>query len=133
MKYLSILRYILLAVSVLTVLLYFVGAVDVDLMLQWAYVLLGASVVAAVLFPVFNIVQNPKGAVGSLVGLVVVAVVVGIAYALSGSEPVILSDGTILDNVLTLKLSDTGLFATYAAMTVTLLAVVMGELSNMFK
>lgn len=133
MKYLSIIRYTLLAVSVLSVLLYFVGAIDIDFMLRWAYILLGVAAVSALLFPVFNIVQNPKGAVGSLIGLTIVVVVVGISYSLGSAEPMVLSDGTILDNVLTLKLSDTGLFATYAAMVVTMLAIVVGELSNMFK
>ena len=36
MKYLSIIRYAFLAISVVTVLLFFVGLSDVDLMLNWA-------------------------------------------------------------------------------------------------
>lgn len=133
MKYLAILKYILLAVSVLTVVLFFAGVTDVDLMLEWAYVLLGATVAAAILFPVIGIVQNPKGALRSLVGLIIVAVVLGISYALASDVPVPNSAGGLFDNAATLKLTDTGLFATYAAMAVAILSAIIGEVSNIFK
>lgn len=133
MKYLSIIRYVLLAVSVLTVLLYFVGASDVDLMLEWAYVLLGATVAAAVLFPIIGIVQNPKAALRSLVGLVIVAIVLGISFALASDVPLTDSAGNVFDNPMALKLSDTGLFATYVAMTVAILSAILGEICNVFK
>ena len=133
MKYLSIIRYVLLAISALTVILFFAGATDVDLMLEWAYILLAATAAAAILFPLIGIVQNPKAALRSLVGLIIVVVVIGISYALASDVPVTGSDGVVFDDNLTLKLSDTGLFAAYAAMAVAILAAVIGEISNAFK
>ena len=133
MKYLSIIRYVLLAISALTVILFFAGATDVDLMLEWAYILLAATAAAAILFPIIGIVQNPKAALRSLVGLIIVVVVIGISYVLASDVPVTGSDGVVFDNNLTLKLSDTGLFAAYAAMAVAILAAIIGEISNAFK
>ena len=77
MKYLSIIRYAFLAISVVTVLLFFVGLSDVDLMLNWAYILLGLTIAVAILFPAANLAQNPQGAIRSLVGLAIVVVVLG--------------------------------------------------------
>lgn len=133
MKYLSIIRYILIALSAVSVLSYFVGAADVDLMLIWAYVLLGIAIVSVIVLPLFNVVQNPKGAVRSLVGLVIVLAVLGVAFALSSDVPVPNSGGGFFEDSLTLKLSDTGLFAAYAAMTATIAAVVISEIGNVFK
>lgn len=132
MKYLAILKYVLLAISALTMVPIFLDLTSVDLMLRWAYVLLGAAVAAAVLFPLFNIAQNPKGAARSLVGVAIVAIVLGISYALGSAEAVVTPGATYTDPTV-LKLSDTGLFTMYAAMTVTIAAIVIGEIGNIFK
>lgn len=132
MKYLSIIRYILLAISALVVVLYFMGAVPVDLMLRWAYILLGVAVLSAVLMPLLGLAQNPKGAVRSLIGLAIVAVVLGVAYSLGSSVPVETAV-TTFDDPMTLKLSDTGLFAMYTALTVTIASIVVGEIANLLK
>lgn len=132
MKYLSIIRYVLLAISALTVLLFFVGVSDVDLMLNWAYILLGLTIAASILFPLANIVQNPQAAMRSLVGLAIVAVVLGISYAIS-SDATIVTPVNTFDNPVTLKLSDMGLYATYIALGVALVSILVGEVSNIFK
>ena len=133
MKKLSILKYVLLGVSFLTVLLFFVGATDVDLMLEWAYVLLGVAVVLTIVFPVLNIINNPQGTKRSMIGLAIVVVVLGLAFMLGSDVPVPNSAGGQFDDPLLLKLSDTGLYATYAAMVAAIVAAVAGEISNIFK
>ena len=133
MKQLSILKYVLLGVSFLTVLLFFVGATDVDLMLRWAYVLLGIAVVLTIVFPVLNIIHNPQGTKRSMIGLAIVVVVLGLAFMLGSDAPVPNSAGGQFDDSLLLKLSDTGLYATYAAMAAAIVAAVAGEISNIFK
>lgn len=132
MKYLSIIRYVLLTISVLTVLLYFAGASDVDLMLNWAYILLGLTVAVSLIFPVVNIIQNPKGAMGTLIGLAVVAIVVGICYSFASDATIVTAVKTF-DNPLELKLSDTGLYAAYIALASAILAAIGGEVVNLFK
>lgn len=133
MKYLSIIRYVLMAVSVLVIALYFVGVVpEVDMMLQWTYLLLGITVAAVLLLPLFVIAKNPKSAVRSLVGLVIIAVVVSIAYALSSSEPV-QTTTKLYENPTELLLSDTGLITTYLAIGITIISIVVTEVINAFK
>ena len=134
MKYLSKVKVALLAVSAFSVLAYFVGLLsDVDMMLRWAYVLLAVAVLATVLLPLLAIAKNPKSAVRTLIGLAIVAVVVVVAFALASDAPVVNSAGGFFEDKLTLKLSDTGLYATYAAFVVAIVTIIGGEIIRIFK
>ena len=137
MKYLSIIRYLFIIVSVLVVVLAFAlspaGAdPDVDMMLRWTYILLGLAVGAAVLAPLFSIARNPKSAVRSLLGLVLVVIIVAISYSLSSDEPVQAAT-KVYDNATELRLSDTGLFTTYVAFALAIVTIVVTEIINVFK
>ncbi len=133
MKNLSIIQYILIAISVITVAMYFLGLGDVDQMLIWGYILLGIEVAAVIILPLFNLVKNPKGAVRSLVGLGIVVVLAAICYALSSDAPVVNSAGGFFEDSAVLKISDTGLYLTYIALAVAILAAIGGEIRNAFK
>lgn len=136
MKYLSIIRYALLIVSVLVVTIPFLtqtGAEpEVDTMLNVAGLFLGITAFLAIVLPAFNLAQNPKGAVRSLLGFALVAIILGICYSMSDGSPVITPAETY-DNVVELRLSDTGLFATYIAMAVAVSSILILEVYNMFK
>lgn len=134
MKYLPILKYALVGLSALFVIVYlfFLNEQDIDFLLRWTYFLLIAAAALAFLFPVVNIIQNPKGSARSMVGFLIVAVVLGVSYALGSSEPVV----TVVDNFddpLTLKLADTGLFAMYASLIGAIVVAVGGEIIRVFK
>ncbi len=133
MKYLSILKYVLVGFSFLTVILFFVGATDVDLMLRWTYVLLAATLATAIIFPLVNMFQNPKAALRTLIGLAIVAVVCGIGYALGNDNPVTTAGGDVYSNSALLKVTDMGLYVTYIAFAGALLAIVIGEVRNALK
>lgn len=133
MKYLSIVRYLFLAISVLAVGSYFVGVADVDAMLYWAYVLLGLTVASVIILPLLNVISNPKGAASSLLGLVIVAAVLGVTYSMASDAPIVNSAGGFFEDSLELKLSDMGLYTTYFTMATTILIVVGGEIRNIFK
>ena len=133
MKNLSIIQYILIAISVITVAMYFLGLGDVDPMLIWGYILQGIAVAAVIILPLFNLVKNPKGAVRSLVGLGIVVVLAAICYALSSDAPVVNSAGGFFEDSAVLKISDTGLYLTYIALAVAILAAIGGEIRNAFK
>ena len=132
MKYLGIIKYVLMAISILTFVLYFAGAGDVDLMLKWMYVMLGLAVAAVILLPTYTLSQNPKGAMRSLVGLAIVAVVVGIAFALSSDAPVTTASN-VYDNPVGLRITDAGLYTTYFALAAAIVVIVVGEIRNVFK
>lgn len=136
MKYLSIVRYVLIVVSVIVVLLPFItstGAVqDVDAMLQWTYAMIGITVASVIILPLFNLAKNPKAAVRSFVGILIVGVVFAVAYSLADSTPIEAATKTY-DNVTELKLSDTGLYMTYVAFSVAIVSIVVTEVYNLFK
>lgn len=136
MKALKLLLYVLLAVSVVMLVLVFVLPEDqgVGLILTWTAVLLGLAILAAVIFPLINLAQNPKGALRSLVGLGVVVIVVGISFALSSNDPIMLPGGTdIYDDAFGLRVTDAGLFTAYIALGAAILVTIFGEIRNSFK
>lgn len=133
MKYLSIVRYVLLIASALSVILYFTGGVDVDLMLYCAYAFVGIAAVIAIISPLFIFAQNPKAALSSLAGIAVVAVVIIAAYSLSSDMPIPNSAGGFFEDSAVLKISDTGLYATYAALVAAIVSIVGGEIMSLFK
>ncbi|MFI3262773.1 MAG: hypothetical protein R3Y26_07675 [Rikenellaceae bacterium] len=137
MKYLSILRYALTIVSIVIVMLPFIQGggetTDVDTMLNWTYGLVFFTIAAVIVLPLLNIAKNPKAAVRSLVGILIVGVIFAIAYSLSSSTPIEVSASKVYDNPLELKLSDTGLFMTYAAFGLSILSIFFGEVYKLFK
>ena len=56
----------------------------------------------------------------------------GISYAMA-SDAVIVTPVNTFDDPTSLKLSDMGLYATYIALGVAILASIIGEVSNIFK
>lgn len=133
MKYLFFLKVGLLLVSTFLVIMCFINVEWLDMAMRLAYVLIFATVGLAVLMPLYGIVQNPKSAINSLVGVGLVAVVVIIAYAMSSADPIITSAGDTFDSELALRFSDTALYTTYFAFVGVILSIVGGEVYKLFK
>lgn len=120
-------------ISALTIVLYFAGAVtSVDMMLNWAYIVLGIAIVCVVVFPAYTLALNPKGAIRSLVGLLILLVVLGVCYALGSSDTVVTA-GSVYENPVQLKVTDMGLYATYIALAAAILSIIVCEIRNSFK
>lgn len=111
----------------------FAGEAAVGAMLTWAYIILGLAMVSAVVFPLISMFSNPKGAVRTLVGLVVAVAAIFGLYSLSSAAPMLLPNGDVFDNVATLKLTDTGLYIAYIVMAAAFAAILFGELKSVFK
>ena len=135
MKYEKIIKWLLVALFVVGVVFSFYGFAvgfesnnnaPVDSILYCAYAF-AAITILAVLFGVVVIggINNPKSLLKLLIGLVVIAVVVAIAYVLAPGTPAVgylgepVSDGT-------LKLTDTILNLTYLLFGGAILALVAG-------
>ena len=135
MKYEKIIKWILAALFVVGVVFSFYGFVvgfesngnaPVDSILYCAYIF-AAITILAVLFGVVVIggMNNPKSLLKLLIGIVAIAVIVGVAYVLAPGTPAVgylgepVSDGT-------LKLTDTVLNLTYLLFGGALLALVAG-------
>ncbi|WP_298064508.1 hypothetical protein [uncultured Rikenella sp.] len=132
MKYLSIIKYVLLIVSAILVI---AGAVTgkVDLMLGWSFAMILLTIALTIIMPLVAVFQNPKSATRSLIGLGVIVVVFLVSYALASDEPIKLASGKVMDNSFELKFSDTALYATYIAFAGVVLSILYGELYKVFK
>ncbi len=85
-KILNIVLYALMGVSALLGVLFYAEVIDSELLIYWCYALFGLGTLAAVVFPIMHMIQNPKGAKSALIGVVALLVVFGISYALAGDE-----------------------------------------------
>jgi hypothetical protein len=98
-----------------------------NMFLGWALVLLCVCAVAAVAFPVVNMVANPKSAVKTIIALVVVAVIFGISYATSSGALDSMAPTLVESDEATRLWSGAGLNALYITLTLTILAVIASE------
>lgn len=136
MKYLSIIRYILLALSVIIV-VYGLSAANestgVEVMLQWTTILLYATVAAVIVFPMMVMMQNPKSAIRSLIGLAILVVVALVAYSMSTADPIVTAGGAVLSNPTELLLADIGIYTTYIVFCGVIVSILGSEVYNLTK
>ena len=145
-KYIKYLSYVLLLLGV-GVFVYFVvasvlypepatefpvgtvgNAMGVNVMLIYAYV------VFAIMFPLINIISNPKGAMRTLIGVVAMLVIFFVSYLLSSDAPVPnpAANGYFTNSAV-LKLTDVGLYAGYAIFVIAILVILWGEIRSAVK
>ena len=100
------------------------------------YALLAVCVLVTVLGGLAQFVaslkDDPKGAVKSIVALILFAGVLIGAYAMGSAEPLTKGDGTIFEDVTMLKLSDMMIYSIYLLLTVASVATLV-NLSGIFK
>ncbi len=97
------------------------------------YIFLGIAAVTAIVFPIITIAQNPKGAKNALIGVVAVAVVFAIGYAMSSGVETKNATGKLLATASEAKMSETGLIAFYIMAAGAIGSVIFAEVSKMFK
>jgi hypothetical protein len=96
------------------------------------YVLLVIAVLATIAFPIFTAVKHPKSALGSLIGLGILAVVFGISWALSDSD-VTVKQMALGVNETTSKLIGAGLIMFYVTLFLSMIALIYSEISKALK
>lgn len=123
--YTKVLSWLLMGVSIVITILFFLSNQDVNSVesfIDWAYILFAIAAVSALVFPVVNMIRNPKNVTKSLVGLLAVAVIVIIGYLLADVTPIPSpTQNPDLSNPTVLIISDTGLIATYILFGISLL------------
>ena len=135
MKYEKIIKWILVALFIVGIVFSLYGFIvgfesngnaPVDNLLYCTYAFAGIALLA-VLFGVIVIggINNPKSLIKLLLGLVVIAAIIAVAYVIAPGTPAVgyigepVSDGT-------LKLTDTVLNLTYFTFGLSILALVIG-------
>jgi hypothetical protein len=103
-----------------------------DFGLYALYVLLFIAVAAAIIFPLINSLSNPSGLIKSAIGVGVILVLFGIAYALSDNA---LPRSAIAAGLSesSVKLIGAGLIMLYIVFILAVLALIYSEVSKAFK
>ncbi|MDX9695169.1 MAG: hypothetical protein RBT49_05195 [Bacteroidales bacterium] len=142
-KLIRILYIVLLAVSALLAVLFYVGGNEIDgetpvftqQFILWAYLLVGIATITAVAFPIIQMITNPQKAKKSLLGVAALVAVVAIAYFFSSGELMKFGSQEMAKfNVPSLlKQVDTGMITTYILFGIAIFATIYSEVSKMFK
>lgn len=143
-RILSISLYVLLAVSVVFALLFYVGnkvpgtegtAFEepkiTENMMIWAYILFGIAAIAAIIFPLINLIKNPLSAKNFLIVLLIFVVIVGISYLTASTEPI--SFLKVEASETTLKMVDTGLKVGWIFAAVAFIGILFYEIASIFR
>jgi uncharacterized membrane protein len=101
----------------------------INICIPLCYILLAVAVATAIIFPLIQLVKNPKNAMGVLMGIVGLVVVFGVSYALSDdvhmSKIEISSQGA--------KLAETGIFVFYILIVTAFVGVIYSGVAKFFK
>ncbi len=101
---------------------------------DWTYVLLFLAAGGTILFAVLDIVLNPKGAVRTLIPVAILAVIVGVAFSTASSDLLYMPNYDGAGNEpTTLKWAGTSLYVTYILFAGAFVAIVVSEVSKIFK
>lgn len=104
----------------------------IDIGIYACYLLLFVALIAAVLFPLLQIAQDPKSLVKSGVGVAGLVVLFIISYALSGSEVTAKYTTMGVDSGAS-KLIGAGLIMFYIILVVTIVGMVFSEINKALK
>lgn len=103
-------------------------------LLNWAYVLFGIAIIAAIIFPIVRLFTRPKQAMKSFIGLAAVVVVVFVAYSMADGTPMKITGYNGPDNVPSmLILSDTIIYTMYILFVGAIVAILGTEIYRRLK
>lgn len=130
MKYIKYLSYILLAISVVIIVLFYSSGYSeamVNLALQWAGVLFFACMIGAVCLPFFF--STGKGLKSTLIKVGVVVVLCGLSYVLASGDPLqVATNVEATPNEL--KFTDAGLIMTIILFALAVVSIISGAIIN---
>jgi len=146
-KIVTYVLYALMVVSVVLAVLFYFGKVVpgtegtnmhepviTKTILLWAGILAGVTALLSLVFPIINIVTNPKAIKSTLITLVGVAILIFVAWMLASDAVLDLPQYEGKDNVpKILKLAGTGLYTTYILAGLAVLAILYSEIAKYFK
>ncbi|MCC7333135.1 MAG: hypothetical protein IT232_11075 [Flavobacteriales bacterium] len=123
----------LLGISAILSVLFFLESISEGILIAWCYVLFAIATVAAIIFPIVNMISNPTGAKNVLIGVALTGLVFGIGFAFSTNEEYYTLSGVQLADAFESSYSEAGLIAFYIMGTTAILAVIYAEVSKLFK
>jgi len=124
---------VLLAVSVIPGVMFYLGALDTEVFLNIAKLLLIVAAIIMVISPVYGIVTNPQNIIKLLISLAVIVVVVIVGYSIAGDAVTETQDVKYGLTQTASKMVGTGLYVTYIAFGLTVLALLYSSVIKIFK
>lgn len=104
----------------------------------WSYILVAVGAGIAIIAGLLHTISDSKALKGGIISLVFMGVVVLVAYLLASPEipqfigvDKFINDGTLNEKVA--KLVDTGLYATYILLALSILSIVFTSVTRLFK
>ena len=134
MKLVKYLYYILLAVSAVLILMFYIQGTPesmVSLILNWAYVLVGLALVSMLILPLF-FKSGKKVQKSSLIAYGIFAVVVLVAVLFSSEAPLEGVTTSVEPTASDLKFTDGGVMAAGLLIAVSFVAIIVGSFKGMF-
>ena len=105
-----------------------------DLLMYWMYALVAAGIVFVILFVIAQffatLKSNPRSAMNSVIGIVLIAAIFGGAYAFSSTDPIRMADNTMYNDATNLILSDICLYVQYILLAVSVFLTVISMFSK---
>lgn len=136
MKYSKYIQYLLFAVSIVLLAVFYLthtgSTTDkiLDVNLFWAYALIGIGAVLALIFPLAKAFKTKKGFITLLILIAGVVVVIGGCYLLAPGTPIELNQEV---SAATFKFTDTALYVTYVFVAASIIALLWSAIRNSFK
>ena len=132
-KILRIFLAVLLAISALLALLFYIDAISDDVLIYWGYFLVILTAAITILFPIAFLILNPKNSIKIFIGIGLMVVIAIIAYSLAtvGFSDLELEKFGITSG--TAKYVGAGLIFTYILATLAVLSIIYASISRIFK
>jgi hypothetical protein len=132
-KILRIFLGVLLAVSALLAILFYVNAISDDLLIYWGYILVILTAAITILFPIVFLILNPRSSIKIFIALGLMVVIAVVAYSLSQvgfTDHQLDKLGTTAS---TAKNVGAGLIFTYILGVLAVLSIIYASISTIFK
>ena len=130
--------WVLFAISIILTVLYVLNIKGDSLdawtytYLNWAYVMVGLSVLLIILLPILTFRQRKVKVKSWLLILAIAVVLVGGSYLLAPGTPVTMATGVVKEGTV-VKITDTALYMTYILIAFSAIAIIGGSVYNALK
>ena len=132
-KILRIFLGVLLAISALLAILFFVDVITDDMLIYWGYFLLILTAAITIIFPIVFLILNPKNSIKIFIALGLMVIIAIISYSLSQVNFTEFQLEKLGTTAATSKNVGAGLIFTYILAGLTVLSIIYASISKILK
>ena len=132
-KILRIFLGVLLAISALLAILFFVDVITDDILIYWGYFLLILTAAITIIFPIVFLIMNPKNSIKIFIALGLMVIIAIISFSLSQVSFTDLQLEKLGTTAATSKNVGAGLIFTYILAGLTVISIIYASISKIFK